>query len=113
MLHVYHAQLFCLVYVMSNFAYIEGGGTNTTISEVGYITNKLTEKLKARGAHDVLAPVHPHQKSQGELSSDDIWQHEKENWMRQKEELKAWAKSQGTDASNQSPKVGRFCDRWN
>ena len=79
-----------------------------TISEVGYITNKLTEKLKARGAHDVLAPVHPHQKSQGELSSDDIWQHEKENWMRQKEELKAWAKSQGTDAStsNQSPKVG-------
>ena len=28
-LHVYHAQLFCLVYVMSNFAYIEGGGTNT------------------------------------------------------------------------------------
>ena len=27
-LHLYHVQLFCLVYVMSNLAYIEGGGTN-------------------------------------------------------------------------------------
>jgi len=26
--HVYQTQLFCLVYVMSNFAYIEDGGTN-------------------------------------------------------------------------------------
>jgi len=27
-LHAYHVQLFCLIYVLSNFAYIEGGGTN-------------------------------------------------------------------------------------
>ena len=38
-LHVYHAQLFCLVYVISNFAYIEGGGTN--ISDRPYIYSIL------------------------------------------------------------------------
>jgi len=27
-LHAYHVQLFCLIYVLSNFAYVEGGGTN-------------------------------------------------------------------------------------
>eukprot|EP00092_Neocalanus_flemingeri_P015048 GFUD01016254.1.p1 GENE.GFUD01016254.1~~GFUD01016254.1.p1 ORF type:complete len:289 (+),score=61.00 GFUD01016254.1:250-1116(+) len=27
-LHAYHVQIFCLVYVLSNFTYIEGGGTN-------------------------------------------------------------------------------------
>jgi len=29
-LHAYHVQLFCLVYVLSNFAYVEGGGTNAS-----------------------------------------------------------------------------------
>jgi len=38
-LHVYHAQLFCLVYVMSNFAYIEGGGTN--LADMPYIYSIL------------------------------------------------------------------------
>ena len=37
-----------------------------------------------------------------ESSSDDIWQQERDNWSRQKEELKAWALSQGAD---NSPKV--------
>ena len=38
-LHVYHVQLFCLVYVMSNLAYIEGGGTN--LSDQPYIYSIL------------------------------------------------------------------------
>ena len=77
------------------------------ISEVGYITNKLTQRLKARGQHDVLDS--PNIKRRTDTSSDDIWQHEKENWLRQKEELKAWAKAQGqgqgVESSHQSPKV--------
>ena len=79
------------------------------ISEVGYITNKLTQRLKARGQHDVLDS--PDMKRRTDTSSDDIWQHEKENWLRQKEELKAWAKaqgqSQGGEMGHQSPKVRR------
>jgi len=77
------------------------------ISEVGYITNKLTQRLKARGQHDVLDS--PDIKRRTDTSSDDIWQHEKENWLRQKEELKAWAKAQGqgqgTESSHPSPKI--------
>ena len=81
------------------------------ISEVGYITNKLTQRLKARGQHDVLDS--PDMKRRADTSSDDIWQHEKENWLRQKEELKAWAKaqgqSQGVEPVHQSPKVRQSC----
>lgn len=66
-----------------------------TISEVGYITNKLTARLRARGQGDVLGSPETESKRRGDTSSDDIWQQEKENWLRQKEELKAWAKAQG------------------
>ena len=72
------------------------------ISEVGYITNKLTQRLKARGQRDVLDPVDIKQRMESriESSSDDIWQQERDNWTRQKEELKAWAQAQGTEASS-------------
>ena len=65
-------------------------GTASCVSTVGYITNKLAQRLKARGQHDVLDSP-----KRTESSSDDIWQQEKENWLRQKEELKAWAAAQG------------------
>ena len=72
------------------------------ISEVGYITNKLTQRLKARGQHNVLDPPDT-------PGSDSIWQQEKENWLRQKQELKTWAAAQGqvqgAKSSHQSPKV--------
>jgi len=70
------------------------------VSEVGYITNKLNQRLKARGQRDILEPIDVKQRI--ESSSDDIWQQERDNWSRQKEELKAWALSQGAD---NSPKV--------
>eukprot|EP00090_Calanus_glacialis_P009199 TRINITY_DN17579_c0_g1_i1.p1 TRINITY_DN17579_c0_g1~~TRINITY_DN17579_c0_g1_i1.p1 ORF type:complete len:291 (+),score=51.22 TRINITY_DN17579_c0_g1_i1:159-1031(+) len=38
-LHAYHVQLFCLVYVLSNFAYIEGGGTS--VADQPYIYSIL------------------------------------------------------------------------
>ena len=72
------------------------------ISEVGYITNKLNQRLKARGQRDILEPVEVKQRL--ESSSEDIWQQERENWARQKEELKAWAMAQA-QASEGSPKV--------
>ena len=72
------------------------------ISEVGYITNKLNQRLKARGQRDILEPVEMKQRQ--ESSSDDIWQQERENWARQKEELKAWAQAQA-QANEGSPKV--------
>lgn len=72
------------------------------VSEVGYITNKLTKRLQARGQRDVLEPIDVKQRM--ESSSDDIWQQERDNWSRQKEELKAWAQSQGNESS---PKVQR------
>merc|ERR1712106_512261 len=72
------------------------------ISEVGYITNKLTQRLKARGQHDVLdSPAIKHRTETP--GSGDIWQHEKENWLRQKEELKAWAAAQGQVQGEESP----------
>merc|ERR1719225_2307156 len=67
------------------------------VSEVGYITNKLTKRLQARGQRDVLEPIDVKQRM--ESSSDDIWQQERDNWSRQKEELKAWAQSQGNESS--------------
>ena len=70
------------------------------VSEVGYITNKLNQRLKARGQRDILDPID--MKTRMESSSDDIWQHERDNWNRQKEELKAWALSQENEGS---PKV--------
>ena len=78
------------------------------ISEVGYITNKLTQKLKARGQHNVLdSPAIKHRTETP--GSGDIWQQEKENWLKQKEELKAWAatqgQGQGTESAHHSPKV--------
>merc|ERR1719400_2365338 len=77
-----------------NLAKADGMSEVGTISEVGYITNKLTQRLKARGQHDVLDS--PDLKGRRtDTSSDDIWQQEKENWLRQKEELKAWAAAQG------------------
>ena len=72
------------------------------VSEVGYITNKLNQWLKARGQRDILEPIEV--KGRMESSSDDIWQQERENWARQKEELKAWALAQ-TQANEGSPKV--------
>ena len=72
------------------------------VSEVGYITNKLNQRLKARGQRDILEPLEV--KGRMESSSDDIWQQERENWARQKEELKAWALAQ-TQANEGSPKV--------
>ena len=39
-----------------NLAKTDGMSEVGTISEVGYITNKLTQRLKARGQHDVLDP---------------------------------------------------------
>merc|ERR1719209_1856423 len=91
-----------------NLAKADGMSELGTISEVGYITNKLTQRLKARGQHDVLDS--PDLKGRRtDTSSDDIWQQEKENWLRQKEELKAWAAAQGgsTDLhkSPASPRV--------
>ena len=71
------------------------------VSEIGYITNKLTQRLQARGQRDVLDPVDVKQRL--ESSSDDLWQQERDNWSRQKEELKAWASSQATENSS---KVG-------
>ena len=38
-LHAYQVQLFCLIYVLSNFAYVEGGGTN--IADQPYIYSIL------------------------------------------------------------------------
>ena len=70
------------------------------VSEVGYITNKLTKRLQARGQRDVLEPIDVKQRL--ESSTEDIWQQERDNWSRQKEELKAWAESQGNESS---PKV--------
>merc|ERR1719282_1677889 len=67
------------------------------VSEVGYITNKLNQRLKARGQRDILDPID--MKTRMESSSDDIWQHERDNWNRQKEELKAWALSQENEGS--------------
>ena len=72
------------------------------VSEVGYITNKLNQRLKARGQRDILEPLEV--KGRRESSSEDIWQQERENWARQKEELKAWALAQ-TQANEGSPKV--------
>ena len=72
------------------------------VSEVGYITNKLNQRLKARGQRDILEPLEL--KGRMESSSEDIWQQERENWARQKEELKAWALAQ-TQATEGSPKV--------
>ena len=67
------------------------------VSEVGYITNKLTKRLQARGQRDVLEPIDVKQRL--ESSTEDIWQQERDNWSRQKEELKAWAESQGNESS--------------
>ena len=75
------------------------------ISEVGYITNKLNQRLKARGQRDILEPIDVKQRI--ESSSDDIWQQERDNWSRQKEELKAWAMQQSNE---NSPKVKRSFD---
>merc|ERR1719195_2002417 len=72
------------------------------ISEVGYITNKLNQRLKARGQRDILEPVEVKQRL--ESSSEDIWQQVRENWARQKEELKAWAMAQA-QAGEGSPKM--------
>jgi len=38
-LHAYHVQIFCLVYVLSNFAYVESGGTN--VADQPYIYSIL------------------------------------------------------------------------
>jgi hypothetical protein len=38
-LHAYHSQLFCLVYALSNFAYIEEEGTS--IYETHYLYSVL------------------------------------------------------------------------
>jgi len=38
-LHAYHVQIFCLLYVLSNFAYVESGGTN--IADQPYIYSIL------------------------------------------------------------------------
>ena len=46
-------------------------------------------------------------KGRRESSSEDIWQQERENWARQKEELKAWALAQ-TQANEGSPKVKQY-----
>ena len=71
------------------------------VSEVGYITNKLTKRLQARGQRDILDPIDPLDivKQRLESSTEDIWQQERDNWSRQKEELKAWAQSQGNENS--------------
>lgn len=80
------------------------------ISEVGYITNKLTQRLKARGQRDILDPIDIKQRmeSRMESSSDDIWNQERDNWTRQKEELKAWALSQGNESSSKVEKKFLF-----
>ena len=77
------------------------------VSEVGYITNKLTKRLQARGQRDILDPIDPLDivKQRLESSTEDIWQQERDNWSRQKEELKAWAQSQGNESS---PKVWTY-----
>ena len=74
------------------------------VSEVGYITNKLTKRLQARGQRDILDPIDSLDivKQRLESSTEDIRQQERDNWSRQKEELKAWAESQGNESS---PKV--------
>ena len=71
------------------------------VSEVGYITNKLTKRLQARGQRDILDPIDSLDivKQRLESSTEDIRQQERDNWSRQKEELKAWAQSQGNENS--------------
>ena len=41
------------------------------VSEVGYITNKLTKRLQARGQRDILEPIDVKQRL--ESSTEDIW----------------------------------------
>ena len=71
------------------------------VSEVGYITNKLTKRLQARGQRDILDPIDSLDivKQRLESSTEDIRLQERDNWSRQKEELKAWAQSQGNENS--------------
>lgn len=87
---------------MSEAAVSEAGGT---ISEVGYITNKLTERLRARGALEAMDPVL--ENTRRTEAMEDVWRKERETWHRQKEALKAWAQSQGRSQDGEpSPRVG-------
>ena len=54
-LHLYHVQLFCLVYVMSNLAYIEGGGTN--LADKPYIYSILNWSHPAHCVLTILGVV--------------------------------------------------------
>ena len=75
-------------------AFSEAGAT---MSEVGYITRKMTERLRERGT--VVSPE-IHKRKEHKFPTD------METWSRQKEELKTWAKNQGkSQDSDNSPRV--------